>query len=58
METKGFFFLGISIGWAAGFGGCWLYFIAMRLIRTRREWYADRLMRGLPVPKDWDREGG
>jgi hypothetical protein len=50
------FLLGLVVGWAAGFGGCWVYFLLNRLIRTRSEWYADRRQRGLSVPDDWEED--
>jgi hypothetical protein len=46
--------VGLCFGWALGFVACWAYFQSNRHIRTRREWYADRQARGLPVPEDWE----
>lgn len=44
----------VSCGCSFGFALAWLYFLKTRLIRTRREWYADRKARGLWAPDDWD----
>lgn len=49
-----FFFF--ALGWTFGAGFMWWYFNAVRLIRSRREWYADRKARGYSVPDDWERE--
>jgi hypothetical protein len=46
----------VAFGFSAGFVVAWLYFWGNRLIRTRREWYADRLRRGYSVPADWKDE--
>jgi hypothetical protein len=46
--------ISLALGWTAGFAAAWWYFLAQRLIRSRREWYADRRARGLPVPDDWE----
>lgn len=45
-----------ALGSSFGFALAWWYFSATRLVRTRREWYADRKARGLSVPDDWERE--
>lgn len=44
------------VGVSTGFALAWGYFLSAGLIRTRREWYADRKARGLSVPDDWDRD--
>lgn len=45
-----------GFGWFCGASLMWWHFHANRLIRSRREWYADRKARGHSVPDDWDRE--
>ncbi len=50
------FLLGLTLGW--GIGGLFMYYYINRagLFRTRREFYAARRAKGLPVPSDWDEE--
>ena len=52
------FLIGACVGWFIGSSLMWWHFWANHLIRSRREWYADRKARGLSVPADWDREEG
>jgi hypothetical protein len=45
--------LGVALGWFLGSLAMWTYFHAVRLVRTKHEWYADRERRGAYVPPDW-----
>lgn len=39
------FVLGLVAGWTAGAAGMWLYFRSVRMLRTRKEWYADPVIK-------------
>jgi hypothetical protein len=47
--------MALGLGFSAGFACAWWYFLVTGLIRTRREYYADRRARGEDVPADWER---
>jgi len=48
------FWVGFGLGWTIGAAVMWWWFVSNHLIRSRREWYADRRARGYRVPDDWE----
>lgn len=49
--------VGLLCGFSLGFGSAWFYFWRVRMLRTRREWYADPVIRRKhgedPNPGGW-----
>jgi hypothetical protein len=56
MVTGNILLVCILLAWSAGFGCAWCYFLATHLLRTRSEYYRDRLRRGFSVPEDWEED--
>jgi membrane-associated phospholipid phosphatase len=48
---------GVLLGFGVGFAAAWLYFRRQRLLRTRKEWYADPAVASRfgpdPDPNGW-----
>lgn len=52
----GYMFAGFAIGWTVGALAMWWHFARNRLLRTRKEWYADPVIKAR-YGEDEDPEG-